>query len=318
MSTVRTPTRMVGAVDIGGTKIAAGLVDECGHVVARQEVPTGTDFGHAMESVHDLLSNAVRVTSGQLVGIGIGCTGPIDPFTGVMGKINFFPHWEGCNPVSVLSQAFGVRVAAENDGDAAALGEARRGTGKGTNHLICVTVGTGIGVGIVLDGRVYRGFEGIHPEPGHHIIEPSGPICSCGARGCWESLAGGPAISEWFTHNAPEGRSMPDITTEEICARARKGDVWCLRAVDRGALYLGIGIANLISVFAPEAIALGGSVMKSSDLFLGKIRSTVSESCRLVPSDRTTIGLASLGSDVGLIGAAEVWRYRIEGEGGEA
>lgn len=306
---------MIGAVDIGGTKIAAGLVDESGQVVMRNEVPTGTDFGRAMERIHEQLSNFMRQTRSALEGIGMGCTGPIDPCTGVMGNNNFFPHWEGCNPVSVLSQAFGVRVAVENDGDAAVLGESRRGIGKGRRHVICVTVGTGIGIGIVLDGRLYRGIEGVHPEPGHHIVEPFGPVCSCGARGCWESLASGPAISEWFKQTAPEGRALPDITTEEICAHARKGDLWCLRAVDRGAFYLGVGIANLITMFAPEVIALGGSVMKSADLFLGKVRSAVSGDCRLVPSDRVAIAVSSLGKDLGVIGAAEVWRYRTEIEG---
>jgi glucokinase len=303
---------------MGGTKIAVGLEDESGHLVARAEVPTREEegFSRAMEHVGELLSKAVRETGSQLLGIGIGCTGPVDPFTGTLGNVNFFPSWQGFNPVSVMSSAFGVRAAMENDADAAALGEARQGAGKGKNSLICVTVGTGIGAGIILDGQLYRGVSRIHPEVGHHIVEASGPLCSCGARGCWESFASGPAISEWFKQNAPEGRTSPDITTEEVCARAKRGDSWCLRAVNRGALYLGVGIANLITVFAPDAIVLSGSVMKSADLFLDKIRSTIRESCRLVPSGQTTIALSSLGTDVGLIGAAEVWRYRLEGERG--
>lgn len=320
MSTVRTPSAvaLVGSVDIGGTKIAVGLEDESGHVVARSEIPTRPEAGFscAMEHVVELLSTALRETGSQLLGIGIGCTGPVDPFTGALGNVNFFSSWQGCNPLSVMSNAFGVRAAMENDADAAALGEARRGAGKGNNRLICVTVGTGIGAGIVLDGHLYRGVDSIHPELGHHVVEASGPPCSCGARGCWESFASGPAISEWFKQNSPEGRTSPDITTEEVCARARRGDPWCLRAVNRGAHYLGVGIANLITLFAPDAIVLSGGVMKSADLFLDKIRSTVRENCRLVSSEHTTVALSSLGTDVGLIGAAEVWRYRLEGERG--
>jgi len=314
---VSTSINVVGAVDIGGTKIATGLVDESGHVLARHEIPSGTDFDRAMERIIGLLSKAVLETRTQLAGIGIGCTGPVDPFTGAVGKNNFFLHWEGCNAVSVLSKAFGVRVVVENDADAAVLGEARRGTGKAKRRLICVTVGTGIGVGIVLDGNLYRGVDGIHPEPGHHIVEPSGTPCSCGVRGCWEALASGPAISQWFKQNAPERRGAPDLTLEEVCAKARDGDPWCLRAVDRGGFYLGIGIANLINIFVPDSIVLGGSVMKSADLFLDKIRSTIRENCGLVPSDKTFVAIASLGQDMGLIGAAEVWRYRIEREGKE-
>ena len=188
---------MIGAVDIGGTKIAAGVVDGRGQVVASAECPTYPDggFDSAMERVVSMLSEASREAGAAIEGICIGCTGPVDPVTGTLGNVNFFPTWEGSNPVAVLSHRFGVRVAMENDADAAALGEAAWGTGKGKSRLIFVTVGTGIGGGIILDGRIYRGVDASHPEIGHHVIDPSGPACSCGARGCWESFATGPALA---------------------------------------------------------------------------------------------------------------------------
>lgn len=314
------PKAVVGAVDIGGTKVAVGLEDDDGRVIARAELPTNAEgeFSCAMQRVADLLSKSVRETGGELLGIGIGCTGPVDPVTGALGSVNFFPHWEGRNPVAALSKAFGVRTFVENDADAAALGEMSLGVGKGKKQLICVTIGTGIGVGVVLDGRVYRGFEGIHPEAGHHVVEPSGPVCTCGARGCWESLASGPAISEWLKQQAPGGAFSPDISTEEVCANAREGDEWCLRAVDRGAFYLGVGIANLINMFAPEVVVLSGGVMKSADLFLNKIRTTIREQCRLVRFEPTAVSLSSLGPDFGIIGAAETWRYRCQKPQGDA
>lgn len=312
---MKTVSPAIGAVDIGGTKIAVALEYESGEIASRYEIPTGTEFDEAMQRIVGLLSKGLEETGSQLAGIGIGCSGPVDPFTGVMGNNNFFPHWQGCNPVLTLSKIFGTRVRLENDGDAAALGEGRKGIGVGKERLICVTVGTGIGIGILVDGRVYRGVGGVHPEPGHHIVEPSGPVCTCGARGCWEILASGSAISAWFKENAPQSHNLPDVTTEEICAGARQGDDMCLRAINRGAFYLGIGIANLITIFAPDVIVLGGSVMKSADLFLDTIRNVIHENCRLVPPSHTMVGLASLGTDVGLIGAAEVWRYRIEQEG---
>jgi glucokinase len=311
--------RVVGAVDIGGTKIAVGL-DESGQIISRYEASTSPlqGFGPAMDRITELLSRAVRETESELCGIGIGCTGPVDPYTGVLGKVPFFPEWEGCSPASDLSKAFGVHAVTENDADAAALGEVRRGAAKGKLTVICVTVGTGIGGGIIVDGRIHRGAGGVHPEVGHHVVEASGPLCSCGARGCWESLASGPAISDWFNQNTPRDPTSLEITTEEICARARRGDPLCRRAVDRGAVYLGVGIANLINVFAPDAIVLGGGVMKSADMFLDKVRSTIRENCRFVPSDQIAIALSSLGRDLGLIGAAEVWRYRTQGAEGEA
>jgi glucokinase len=188
--------------------------------VARAEFPTQEEreFDRAMERIIELLSKALNETGSELTGIGVGCTGPVDPFSGTLGNVSFFPRWEGCNPVSALSNTFGVPVVMENDADAAALGEVRRGAGRGKNRLICVTVGTGIGAGIILDGRLYRGADGFHPELGHHVVEASGGLCSCGARGCWESLASGPALSEWFKQNAPKGYASADITAEEICA----------------------------------------------------------------------------------------------------
>jgi glucokinase len=143
-------------------------------------------------------------------------------------------------------------------------------------------------------------------------------MCSCGARGCWESLASGPAIAEWFKVNAPAGQQRPDVTAQEICARAREGEEWARRAVEREAYYLGIGLANVVTLFAPDAIVLGGSVMKSADLFLAGIRRVIRETCFLVPSEPVEISLASLGPDVGLIGAAQVWHHHFRTRGGSS
>lgn len=319
-STVRTAMTVIGVVDIGGTKIAAGLVDAMGRAVTRAEIPTDPagGFDSAMARTIGLLSEAVQKTGAELQGIGIGCTGPVNPLTGELGQVNFFPDWEKRSPVSVLSKAFGVGAAMENDADAAALAEAAWGAGKGKSRLIFVTIGTGIGGGIILDGRLYRGVDGLHGEIGHHVVEASGPSCSCGARGCWESVASGPAISDWLKQNAPAGSVPSNITARDICARAKEGDAWSLRAVERASFYLGVGLANLINLFAPDALVLGGSVMKSAELFLDGIRSTIRQNCRLVPYDRTSICLSLLGSDAGLIGAAEVWRHHFENRKEEA
>jgi glucokinase len=222
--------------------------------------------------------------------------------------VNTLPGWVGWNPVADLSNVFGVSAALENDADAAALGEARWGVGRGKSSLIGITVGTGIGAGIILNGEVYRGADGSHPEIGHHIVEPSGPLCTCGAYGCWESLASGPALEQWYTeHNLDEVRSGKDI-----CDLARSGNAGAQSAVNRMAKYLGLGISNVVSMFMPEVIALSGGVMQNSDLFLDRIRAVVLKNSRLVPAARCEIVVSSLGSDAGLIGAAQVWRSRFE------
>lgn len=305
---------MIGGVDIGGTKIALGVVDSSGRIVIKKECssdgPRG--FDHAMGRVKALLHECADQAQVKLRGIGIGSAGPVDATTGALGNVNNLPTWIGGNPVEVLSREFGVPAAMENDADAAALGELHWGAGKGKKRFLYVTVGTGIGVSVILDGKIYRGLDGSHPEPGHHILDPSGPPCSCGVRGCWESLAAGPAIMKWFRENAPAATSGQNLSAGEICLRAQDSDDWAKRAVDREAYYLGLGLANLITIFAPETIVLGGGVMKSAHLFFDRMREVIRQNCRLVPVDRVEIVLASLGADAGLIGAAQVWHHRFD------
>jgi glucokinase len=182
---------------------------------------------------------------------------------------------------------------------------------------VYVTVGTGIGGGIILDGELYRGVERSHPEIGHHLIDPSGPSCVCGFRGCWESLAAGPAMVQWFLRET--GSDDPNrnaLTAKRICELAIEGDPLAKRAVEQESYYLGLGLANLVTLFTPDAIVLGGSVMKSAALFLDGIHKVIRESCKLVPFEKTKVSLASLGEDSNLIGAARVWHHRFVSERG--
>lgn len=310
---------MIAGVDIGGTKIAVAIVNGDGKVSARLECPTRAEgsYADALQRTAEMLRSVAGMSQSQISGIGIGSTGPVYPLTGEFGEVNFFPHWKGKNPVVDLGQAFHVKVAIENDGDAAALGEAAWGAGRNKKKLIYVTVGTGIGAGLIFDGQLYRGVDQSHPEIGHHLVDPSGPSCTCGFRGCWESLAAGPAMVAWLEKNAPpEYPHRAELTAKKICELARQGDDWATRAVDNEGRYLGLGLANLITMFVPEIIVLGGSVMKSASLFLEQIRKIITASCKLVPFDRTELALASLGEDSNLIGAVRVWYHRFGGEGG--
>ena len=300
----------IAAVDIGGTKIAVGAIDGHGRVLSKVECPTRGHQGYAkgleriVKMIHDLGTG--------IEGIGIGCTGPVYPLTGEIGDVNFLPGWRGENPVRDLEQTFHVKVAMENDADAAALAEARWGAGKSKQRLVYVTVGTGIGGGIILDGQVYRGVDHAHPEIGHHLIDPSGPPCLCGLHGCWESLAAGPAMVQWAEANMlPDYPHRANLTAKRICDLAREGDDLALRAVQRETRYLGLGLANVVTIFAPDTIVLSGGVMKRADLFLEGVHKTIRESCRFVPYEKTEITLASLGEDANLIGAARVWHHRF-------
>jgi glucokinase len=304
---------MIGAIDIGGTKVAVGMVDDHGQVLSVMEAPTGSDCDYAdgLERIANMLQNSARTVGVEISGIGIGSTGPVHPFAGEFGDVDFLPKWRGKNPVKDLAQIFDVRVAIENDGDAGALGEARWGAGRNKARLIYVTIGTGIGGGIVLDGKLYRGVDQAHPEIGHQVLDPSGPLCSCGFRGCWESLAAGPAMVAWLEGAKPEGYPhRTGLTGKRICELAGAGDPLALSAVKREVNYLGLGLANLVNLFAPDAIVLSGSIMKSSSLFLDGIREVIRQGCRFVPFEKTELLLASLGENANLIGAAMVWHHR--------
>jgi glucokinase len=303
---------MIGAVDIGGTKIAAGIVNDAGKVLAKRETATekARAYPDGLGHIVRMLGEAAQQADTELSGVGIGSTGWVYPFTGEFGDVDFLPGWKGSNPVNDLAREFGVRVALENDGDAAALGEAAWGAGKGKSRLIYVTVGTGIGGGIILEGRLYRGAHKAHPEVGHHVVDASGPLCTCGFRGCWEALATGPALAAWFNAKA-QAVDAParTLTAKEIFQCARQGHPLACEAVARATYYLGLGLANLINLFVPERIVLGGSIMKS--MRLEDLRKVIAEGCRFVPFEKTELALASLGEDANLIGAAQVWHHRF-------
>lgn len=303
----------IGAVDIGGTKIAVGMVDESGRVLSKTEAPTDPErYADGLDRIGAMLRETARNAGVVISGIGIGSTGPVDPIAGEFGDVDFLPGWRQKKPVADLERIFSVRVALENDADAAALAEASWGAGRNKSRLIYVTVGTGIGGGVVIDGELYRGVDGAHPELGHHVVDPSGPPCSCGFRGCWESLAAGPGMAVWFQSQlAGNDPLRENFGAREICALAQKGDALALRSVEREAYYLGLGLANLINLFTPDAIVLSGSVLKSSELFMEGIRSVIKRGCRFVPFGKAELTMASLGEDANLIGAARVWHHRF-------
>ena len=290
---------MIGAVDIGGTKIAVGMLDRSGRILARRECLSGSELPveRGLALIFSMLHETADEAGGELEGIGVGCTGPVDPLTGTLGRIQFLPGWQGCRLTGELQKEFLVTAYLENDADAAALGELAWGAGRDAKRFIYVTISTGIGGGLVFDGRLYRGVDGSHPEIGHHVIDPSGPHCFCGAHGCWETLASGPALAE-------HGRRSSAL---EVCQAAEAGDPTARRAVELEGWYLGLGFANLINLFVPEVIALGGGVMRSRHLFWDRIQLTLRENCGLVPFEKTNLVPAQLGPDVALAGAAQVW-----------
>jgi glucokinase len=303
---------MLGAIDIGGTKIAVGLVTETGQLLDSTSIPThpSQEYEAALAEVSVALDDLILVNHAALQGIGIGTTGRLEA-GGTLQPNQFLPHWSARNPALDLSTRFGVTAAIENDADAAALAEYHWGAGHGSERLIYITISTGIGGGIILRdgprsgavrGKLYRGVDGCHPEMGHHVINPDGPQCFCGARGCWESLASGTALAAWARKNGGE----PGWDARRVCDLAEQGHSIARLAVAREARYLGIGIANLITFFAPDCIVLGGGLMQRWELFRENVEIIIQQNCGLVPWQKTRLSPSQL-QHPGLLGAAAVW-----------
>jgi len=301
--------RILGAVDIGGTKIAAAAVTEAGVILHRMERPTAPaeGFPAAMRRTVEMLRELERLAGARYSGIGVACPGPLDPFRGIVGDVGTLPTWQDGNLVEALGSEFAIPVVVENDADAAALAEAEWGSGRGSASFMYVTISTGIGAGLLVAGKLYRGVDGAHPEIGHMVLDASGPRCYCGAPGCWEVLAAGPAMTAWMRRERPESG---DLSAGEICDLARRGDGLARRAVEREGYYIGLGLANLVTMFTPETIALGGGVMRSADLFMDRIHQVVREFATQVPAAKTRLVMASMGPDTGLAGAARAWLHR--------
>ncbi len=300
---------MIGAIDIGGTKIAVAAVDRDGRVVASETCPTEprAGFPHALGRMIGMLRRCVERADAPLEGVGIGCTGPVDPYAGIVLDVPFLPTWEGGRIAASLEAAFGVSVVLENDADAHALGEYRWGAGRGSARFVMVTVGTGIGGGMVFDGALFRGSGGTHPEIGQHVIDGASGPGGLGPRGCWESLACGPALAERYRSLVPVGARLD---AKAVCLAAENGDRAALLAVETVGKYLGIGIANLVNLFAPDRVCLGGGLMAKIDLFRKAIDDAVAANTTLMPKGIARIIGAELGEASGLAGAAAAWLGR--------
>lgn len=305
-------------VDIGGTKIAAGVVDEKGAILDTVQVPTPP----TPEAVIDAIAAATReVRSGHAVeAVGIGAAGYVDD---KRATVLFAPNirWRHEALKDKVEQRVGLPVVVENDANAAAWGEYRFGAGVGLDDVICVTLGTGLGGGIVIGGRLHRGRYGAAGEFGHVRVVPDGLLCGCGSQGCWEQYASGRALVRYAKQRAvaqPENAqlllSLGDGTAEGIEGRhiseaARGGDKVAVDSFRELARWAGAGLADLASLFDPSAFIVGGGVSDEGELVLEPIRKSFR---RWLVGGRyrphAQVLAAQLGGKAGLVGAADLAR----------
>jgi glucokinase len=304
-------------IDLGGTNVRAGAVTDDGHLLYWKDAPIEAARGPetGLQTIIQLVENVMAKTDQPALALGIGSTGPLDRQRGCIQNPYTLPGWENVDIVTPLRRRFGIPVALENDADAAALGEAWMGAGRGLQRMVMLTVGTGVGFALILHGDIYRGLDGEHPEGGHIIIDPSGPECYCGAHGCLESLVAGPAIARFareseqaktspFLMNIPGG--LEKIEAASIFDGARQGDTFCQKLVDQAANTIALGLVSIIMMTLPDCIVLTGGVIRSYDLLEEKIRTALARYDVIVPAKRVQIQLSKLGQQAGLFGAARV------------
>ena len=294
--------RAIG-IDIGGSRLRAALIDASGAILARRETTTLAQAGPAaviaqvVDLVAQILPDGERA---GLAGAGIACPGPLDTEKGLALGIPTLAGWSGIPIASMIETALGLPVRLENDGIAAAIGEWKFGAGRGLRHLAYITVSTGIGGGVVLDGKPLHGRMGMAGHVGHMTVQRDGALCPCGNRGCWEAYAAGTAFGLRISQSTG---TMAGGDPKSVFAAARSGDPDAAALVAEEADWLGVGIANLLHLYSPDCVVIGGGISNGFALLEPGIRARLHRNA--MPAFRDVpIMVAGLGENAGLVGAA--------------
>jgi glucokinase len=309
-------------VDIGGTKVAAGLVDAHGTILFQTRVPmpargTSAEGFAAVQSAIEAVFAARPDARASLAGIGICAPGPLDPKTGVILNPPNVPCWRNFPLAAEVQRVFGLHARVDNDGNAAALAEAIWGAGVGHKNVFYATLGTGIGTGIVFDGRIYHGRTGSAAEGGHVSIDYHGPVCGCGKRGCIEALAAGPAIARRARERVAgspskiltlAGGNLDAITAETVAEAYRQGDPLATQVLEETADLLAFWAGNVIDLLEPDVFIFGGGLAPLMSAFFPRIREQLTHCCVNQRFDEIPIVLAKYGADAGIAGAAALCR----------
>jgi glucokinase len=310
-------------IDLGGTKIAGAVWDaDALTVKERKTIPTQAHLGpdavldHMAELVRELAS-MISMETAQLPGVGVGVPATFDPVQGVIWLIPNLPgDWYGKPVIALLRERLNCPVYLVNDARAFTLAEATIGAGKGSASCVGITLGTGIGGGIAINGRLYLGIAGAAGEFGHHTIELYGTPDGSGNAGGWEAMASGPAIAAMGMKAVTQGITtkigelvnfdLNQITPEVIARAADMGDAVAQNILKTAGFYLGTGIANVVIMLAPERVVIGGGMARLGDWIMKPIHETLKQRVHTIPLERLQVVPAALGDEAGVIGAA-IW-----------
>lgn len=319
----------VVAVDLGGTKYIAAVINGDGKILSRCYRYTLSHQGP--KKVIQRLTATIKETIetagidyAKLGGIGLAIAGLIDTGRGLVTESPNLPRWKNIPLMDLLTDEFRMPVHILNDANAAVLGECRLGAGKGLDNVVFLTISTGIGGGIFVNGSLYNGTNGCAGEIGHMIVQETGPACPCGRHGCLEALASGTAIArmardrltgwEKSILTSMVGGVLDEITARQVAQGARKGDPLCLDVISVAGHYLGIGLGNIVNIFNPQMIIIGGGVSGMGEMLLKPARKAMKEHAFRLPVRNVRIIRAKLGVDAGLLGVAVYAQMKSRGE----
>lgn len=305
-------------IDIGGTKLAVVIANSDGRILNKIRQPTKSykGFEYAIRLIFDMIDQLLhleQLTRDQVLSIGISCGGPLDTQTGVVYSPPNLPDWEAIPLADIVESEFKIRPVIENDANAGALAEWRFGAGRGYNHVVFMTMSTGIGAGIVVDGRILHGASDCAGEVGHQVLIPNGPVCGCGNRGCLEAICSGPAIAKRAQEKVRKNPhtkildlvdgNIAMIRSEEVLEAAKSADPLALDLIKEVSFYMGWGIANLVNIVNPDIVLVGTIAVAAGDLLLEPIRRTVLEMSMQRPGGIVKIMPAQLGQQIGDLAA---------------
>jgi glucokinase len=302
--------------DLGGTNMRTAVVDDEGNIVHRASTPTDASRGRedVVARLVAALHDTMAASNYPVTCIGVSVAGATDPETGVMYRPPNLSGWHGFSLRPVLGEQFDLPVSLANDANLAALAEHRYGAGRGHSHMVYLTISTGIGGGIVVNGMLYEGARGIAGEFGHVTIDRNAGRHACGNVGCFEMLASGTAVARMARERLSEGASsvvlesaggdLDRVDAAMVTNAARAGDGMAIQIVDEVARNLGVGIVGVIHAVDPSVIVLGGGMTRELDLFMPGIDEVLQERAIRLPEGRDLIVQAELGDDGGLLGAA--------------
>ncbi len=304
--------KYVIGIDLGGTKISTALSDFEGNIVSNVVVPTKADEGEIpvlnriISTIEEVIEKG-KVTTGEIESIGIGSPGPLNANTGVIITTPNLP-FKDFNVTKPIKEKFDLPVYLDNDANVATIGEFMFGAGKGKKNIVFFTVSTGVGGGAIVNGNIYRGSTCNALEIGHTTVAPNGPRCNCGNVGCLEAVASGTAIGKkgqeaTMTKVDTSLKQYDKVTSYEVFLEADKGDEVAKDIRDEALNYLGIGVANAVSIFDPEMVIIGGGVTQVGDVLFDRVRQVVKKRCFKVMSDNCQIVPAGLGTNAGVVGA---------------